>query len=233
MHVSYDKRSRHLICCTMLVLVSRAAPCVGQVSNRPEITSESKPPITSLAFTPDGQAVIAGSQAGLSVHSWPDLTQQKTIETVLVNVHDLAFSPNGKLFAVAGGTPSEEGLVEVFDWPSGKSSFVVDNHKDSVMSVVWIDDASFASASLDHEIVVWDVVTQQPKQRMTGHSRGVTSLCFLSDARTLVSAGLDQNLRVWKFPAGELVRSLKQSHQRDTSTRTATRQQWSADDRFR
>ena len=31
------------------------------------------PPITALAFAPGGDAVVVGSQAGLSVLSWPGL----------------------------------------------------------------------------------------------------------------------------------------------------------------
>lgn len=187
---------------------------VGQVCNLPDSSLESKSPITCLTFTPDGQSVVTGSQSGLSVHNWPDLTQQKTIDTTLVNVHDLAFSPDGKSLAVAGGTPSEAGLVEVFTWPSGKSSFVLSGHKDSVMSVVWIDNTTLASSSLDHEIIVWNIETKQPTQRITGHSRGVASLCYLAEAKLLVSAGLDQNLRVWQLPSGEPVRTLN-NHTRE------------------
>lgn len=194
-------------CCAFLFLQAYSI-CVGQA------VPEAKPPVTTLAFTPDRQSVVTGSQAGLVVHRWTDLAKQKTLDTTLVNIHDLAFSPDGKSLAVAGGTPSEAGLVEVFSWPSGKASFVLNGHKDSVMSVVWIDNTTLASSSLDHEIVVWNLKTQQPAQRITGHSRGVASLCYLAEAKLLVSAGLDQNLRVWQLPSGELIRTLN-NHTRE------------------
>jgi WD40 repeat protein len=203
-----------LVCCVLLGLFSQVTLCVGQVCNLPEDAPNSQPPITCVTFTPDGQSVIVGSQAGLSVLRWPDLAQQKTIETVLVNIHDLAFSPDGTTLAVAGGTPSEEGLIEFLAWPSGESSFVLSGHKDSVMSVVWIDNATLASSSLDHDILVWDATSHEIKQRITGHSRGVSSLCFLPESNILVSAGLDQNLRVWQLPAGELIRTLN-NHTRE------------------
>lgn len=167
-----------------------------------------EPPITSIAFTPDGQSVVVGSQAGLDVRSWPDLTHVRTIETSLVNVHDLAFSPDGRTLAAAGGIPTEEGSVELYEWPTGDLRSTCSGHTDSVLGVAWRNDAQFATASLDYEVVVWDAATAEPRHRLKGHSRGVSAVCFLPQADLLVSAGRDQNLRVWKPDSGEVVRTL-------------------------
>jgi WD40 repeat protein len=171
-------------------------------------TSAAEPPIAAIAFTPDGRSVVAGSQAGLAVHSWPELKLQKTLDTRLVNVHDLAFSPDGGSLAVAGGSPSEEGLVEVFAWPSAEPLYVLSGHEDSVLAVAWQDNSSLATASLDHVITVWDVETRKPMQRLKGHSRGVSALCFLAEDQLLISGGMDQNLRVWSTESAEMIRTL-------------------------
>ena len=73
-----------------------------------------KPPITAVAFAPDGTTVVAVSQSGLHVFDWPTLDLQRTIKTSSPNLHCLSFSPNGKYLAVGGGTPSENGVVEIF-----------------------------------------------------------------------------------------------------------------------
>ena len=177
-------------------------------------TSAAEPPIAAIAFAPDGQSVVVGSQAGLAVHSWPELKRLRKLDTALVNVHDLAFSPNGASLAVAGGTPSEEGLVEVFAWPGGASLYVLHGHEDSVLGVAWKSNSLLATASLDHEISVWNVKTRKPVQRLKGHSRGVSALCFLGKGQLLVSGGRDENLRVWDTASGELVRTLN-NHTRE------------------
>jgi len=180
-------------------------------------TSAAQPPVTAIAFAPDGRSVVVGSQAGLTIHRWPDLKRQKKLDTKIANVHDLAFSPNGRSLAVAGGTPAEEGLVEVFAWPSGDSSSVFKGHEDSVLAVAWKNDSTFATASLDHEVAVWDVKTKKRVQRLKGHSRGVSDLCFLRTGNLLISGSLDQNLRVWNTESAEMVRTLnnhtKEIHQ--------------------
>ena len=178
------------------------------------VSSAAESPITAVAFAPDGQSVAVGSQAGVVIRSWPDLTQLKTFDTALINVHDLAFSPGGTFLAVAGGTPSDKGQVEVFTWPEGESLYVCSGHEDLVSSVAWNGDSSFATASLDHEIVIWDTQTHEPVQRLKGHSRGVLSVCYLADPQILVSGGLDQNLRVWNTQTEKIERTLN-NHTRE------------------
>ncbi|MCE2402466.1 hypothetical protein J4G08_16480 [Candidatus Poribacteria bacterium] len=166
------------------------------------------PPITSLAFSHDGKSVMACSQAGLHVYDWPTLNLQKMIKVQAKNVHDLAFSPSGDRLAVGGGNPAIEGIVEIFSWPEAKSLRVLKKHRDSVTAVAWRDVSVLASASLDRRIILWDLHTGTPIQDLQGHSKGVSSLCFLNDKDMLVSTGIDQSVRVWDLTSGELIRSM-------------------------
>lgn len=170
-----------------------------------------KPPITAVAFAPDGTSIVAVSQSGLHIHVWPKLDWQRTIKASAPNLHCVAFSPSGKHVAVGGGSPSEEGVVEVFSWPEGKPVAKTDDHADSVRSVVWQNDGMFLSASIDREIKLWDL---QKKANcvltLKGHSRSVAALCLVKNGKTLVSSGVDQSVRVWDMESGKLVHSLNQ-----------------------
>ena len=166
------------------------------------------PPITALAFSPDGKSVVACSQAGLHVYDFPTLNLQKTIKVSAHNIHDLAFSPDGNRLAVGGGNPATAGIIEIFSWSEGESLRILSEHRDSVTAVAWRNASSLASASLDRDIILWDLNTGTAIQRLKGHSRGVSSLCFLDDKEILVSTGVDQSVRVWDLVTGELIRSL-------------------------
>jgi WD40 repeat protein len=169
-----------------------------------------EPPITDLAFAPDGKSIVACSQNGLQVFSWPELKLQKKSEASAVNnLHCLVFSPDGKQLAVGGGNPSEEGIVEIFSWPDCKSLIKLSNHDDSVVSVVWQGNTKLFSASLDRLLMQWDVEQQKTIKIYQGHSRGVISVCILKDGE-LVTGGHDQSVRVWNSESGELIRSLNQ-----------------------
>jgi WD40 repeat protein len=175
------------------------------------VASATEPPITAVAFTPDGESVVAVSQAGLHEYSWPELTQKRTLEVSASNLHCLAFSPNGEHLAVGGGYPSEEGVVEVFSWPERELVATFDDHYDSVRSVAWPDDSRLLTTSIDREIKLWDL-EKKAKALLTykGHSRSVNAICLLKDGKTLVSAGVDQSLRVWDLESAKLLLSLNQ-----------------------
>ena len=171
----------------------------------------SEPPITALAFTPVAKQVVAVSQSGIHVYSWPELDHKRAIRTSALNLHCLAFSPNEKYLAVGGGAPSEEGVVEVFSWPEGEPVTRFDGHKDSVRSVVWQDDVKLLSGSIDRDIKLWHLKKEAiAVSTLKGHSRSVDSICLIGNGRTLVSSGADQSLRVWDVKAGSLIRSMNQ-----------------------
>lgn len=166
------------------------------------------PPITTLAFTNDGKYVVAGSQVGLQVYEWSTLSLKRTISVTPRNIHDLAFSPDNKWLAVGGGNPSVEGIVEILSWQEGVSHSILKGHLDSVMTVTWRDASSIASGSMDRNIILWNVSDGTEIRRLKGHSRGVSSLCFMQDKKLLISTGIDQNVRVWDVTTGELIRSM-------------------------
>ena len=62
-----------------------------------------EPPITDIAFAPNGRSLVGCSQKGLQVFSWPDLKLQKRVEVSCANLHCLMFSPDGSQLAVGGG----------------------------------------------------------------------------------------------------------------------------------
>ena len=176
----------------------------------PYVVLATEPPITAMAFAPDGKSVAAASQVGVQVFSWPDLRHQQTIEASAANLYCVAFSPKGDRLAVGGGNPSAEGVVEIFSWPAGESIATISVHEDSVTDISWRDASHLFSASLDGQIKLCDVEKQNALRSYTGHSRGVSSFCLLKDEKTLVSVGDDQSVRVWNSLTGELIRSLSQ-----------------------
>ena len=182
------------------------------VSSAFSLSSESavaaKPPVTSVTFSPGGSSVVVGSQAGVAEYAWPQLNRVRTITSDVGNLHEVDFSNSGQLLAVAGGAPAEDGRVEIYSWPECEQLQELTVHTDSVMGIAWINETSLATASLDHDVLVWDLETGAPRRRLGGHSKGVIALSVMRDDGLLVSTGIDQNLRVWNLASGELVRSL-------------------------
>lgn len=168
-----------------------------------------EPPVTALEFSPDGKSVLVGSQAGIEIRSWPDLKRTGQLETELPHINALQFSPDKKLLGVAGGEPAQSGQIEVFNWPGGKRILGKSIHDDLIYGIDWHTDSNrIATASLDRIVSVFDVRSGKVTTRFTKHSRGVTSVSFLQRTDLVVSAGMDQSLRVWNASDGQLLRTL-------------------------
>lgn len=168
-----------------------------------------EPPITALAFAPDGEAVVVGSQRGLDLFSWPELKRIRTLKTQLPQIHDVIFSPDGQKLAIVGGVPAEEGMTEIFSWPNGKSLFQRTTHEDLIFAAAWDADAkSLATASLDRKVSLLRFSDEKSNLNIQGHSRGVKAVSFLPENNMLVTSGIDQSLRVWNAETGKAIRTL-------------------------
>jgi WD40 repeat protein len=171
------------------------------------------PPITALIFAPGGKSIIAGSQAGIEVRSFPDLKPLRKLETKLAHVHDLAFSPDRRTLAAAGGSPGESGELDRFSWPEGKLLSHNSPHEDLIYRVAWFPNKEhavyeLATVSADHSVLLHKTVPAGTPTRLASHSRPVLAVAVLPGGEALVSAGVDQSLRVWDVASGRLVRTL-------------------------
>jgi WD40 repeat protein len=168
-----------------------------------------EPPITAAAFAPDGKSVVIGSQAGVEVRSWPELKPVRKLDTKLVHVHDLIFSPKGDLLAIAGGKPAEQGAVEFVRWSGGDGVSHDVLHEDLIHAFAWRGDGrQWVTASADRTCRLHDA-TGKVLHTFDGHSGPVLAIAFAPDGKLITSAGMDQTIRVWDAATGQQVRSFE------------------------
>lgn len=205
-----------MICFGLRFLIISLAVC--GVS---EVVAIAQPPITAVAFSPDGRSVVAASQAGSSVHAWPSLREQRAITLAPANWHALAFSPSGNLLAIGGGYPGEHGIVHLLSWPSTETIRSVHSGTDTVRAIEWLSEDLFVTANLDGQVRLHTLKSDgdnatnasarvsQPIA-LRGHSQGVQSVIALADQGIVVTAATDQSLRVWRVSSGKSIRTLNQ-----------------------
>ena len=173
-----------------------------------DIGSAAEPSITALGFDPAGKVLVAASQSYITEYRWPGLQSKRRLQSSLVSIQDLVFSPDGEKLAVAGGTPAESGRVEIRSWGDGRLIDELGNHDDTVQSVAWLDNDTVITGSLDRRIAVWKLGQSSPIQQFEGHSKGVTTIQLIADTSLVVSGALDENIRVWNLETGALIRTL-------------------------
>ncbi len=98
---------------------------------------------TALAIVPDGQQIVTGSQAGISLWRLSDQTKVRDIATTLEHVHDVVFSTRRPLSVSIGGAPAEVGTAELLRWPSGELHKRMSIGDDLLLRAAWSSDSSW------------------------------------------------------------------------------------------
>lgn len=166
--------------------------------------------VDSMAYSPDGKWLVSG--AFQEVNVWDITTGQlrRKITGFAYNVVSVAFSSDSKLFAVAGGEPTVEGEVKVFEVASWNQIMDVKNgHSDTVYGVCFSpDNKMIATASADKFIKVWEVPSAKFVKSFEGHTHHVLDIGWSPDGKLLASAGGDNTVKVWDFEKGEQARTI-------------------------
>ncbi len=158
----------------------------------------------SVAFTPDGKRLLAGTGEG-RLFSW-DVERHEAIGTPLSvhgtnDVWELVVDPAGQEVATA----SSDGTARVWSLESGAlvaSPFMNSDGSpslDDVRGLVWSSDGeSLLASGADGRVHEWDLVTRtEVDVSAIGHDDSVTDASASADESILVTLGRDQDVRVW------------------------------------
>ncbi len=118
----------------------------------------------------------------------------------------VAFSPDGKHLAAAGGT----GTIRLLEPQSGLPVRMMFGHNGQVRGLAFSPDGkTLASASSDRTIRLWDVASGLQVKVLEGHEGSVNAVAWSPDGKTLASAGSDKTVGLWDVASGKMTRSLE------------------------
>jgi WD40 repeat protein len=164
-------------------------------------------PINSLAFSPDGTAIVSGA-LGAEIHVWDVASGQgKAMFQGTSAVLAVAFAPDGRSFAY-GSTAAN---FDQIDLTTGKRTVALNErttarargrHTDAVTSLAFGPDGkTLATGSRDNTVRFWDVATGEVTAILPDHTDEVSSVAFSPDGKTLASGSWDKTIRLWDVAA--------------------------------
>ncbi|MGE3803036.1 MAG: c-type cytochrome domain-containing protein [Gemmataceae bacterium] len=161
--------------------------------------------VESLALDPTGKLLASGSFREAVVWDPAGGAIKHRLTGFADRVVALAFSRDGKLLAVGGGTPTVAGTIDLFDTASGsKVSSIPQAHTDTVLGLCFSPDGkNIASAGADLAVRIHEVATGKFLKKLEGHSHHVLDVSWSGDGKFLASAGIDKQIRFWDVATGE------------------------------
>jgi WD40 repeat protein len=161
--------------------------------------------ISSLAFSPNGRWLLTSSVDGI-VKLWNTDTRRliRTFRAPAIPL--VAFSPDGKIFAIAGGKASANKEIVLFNFPYGNELLRWDGGRGPLNAAAFHTTLDlFATASGD-SVVLWNpttgarIATLSPGAQLQSGYPGFDSLhaiSFNTDGRWMASGDWQGNVIIW------------------------------------
>ncbi|KOC68087.1 Cell division cycle protein 20 like protein [Habropoda laboriosa] len=162
--------------------------------------------VCGLKWSPDGKYLASGGNDNM-LQIWPSIPGQSYAQTEPIyslNQHQaavkaLAWCPwQNNILASGGGTADR--TIRFWNCNTGGCLNTVDT-KSQVCSLLWsttYKEIVSGHGYAQNQLTIWKYPVMTKVAELTGHSSRVLHLAMSPDGTTILSAGADETLRLWK-----------------------------------
>jgi len=168
-------------------------------------------PVRAAVFVPRKNWVVTGSDdMQVRVFNYNTLERVHNFDAHSDYVRSIAVHPTQPFLL----TSSDDMLIKLWNWEKGwLCQQVFEGHTHYVMEVKINpkDNNTFASASLDKTVKVWQLGSATPNFTLEGHEKGVNCVDYYhgGDKPYLISGADDRQVRIWDYQNKTCVQTLE------------------------
>ncbi|KAG6425374.1 hypothetical protein SASPL_115805 [Salvia splendens] len=173
-----------------------------------EVTEQ---PVRSAKFIARKQWVVAGSDdMHIRVYNYNTMDKVKVFEAHTDYIRCVAVHPTLPYVL----SSSDDMLIKLWDWEKGwLCTQIFEGHSHYVMQVTFNpkDTNTFASASLDRTIKIWNLGSPDPNFTLDAHLKGVNCVDYFTggDKPYLITGSDDHTAKVWDYQTKSCVQTLE------------------------
>lgn len=166
----------------------------------------SPPVVTSMDYSPDGKLLAVSGYHEVLVHTLDGSAPPKRLVGRSQRIESVVFSPNGQVLAVAGGTPSLFGEVQLWNVAEGKLLHSIILSYDTMFGLSFNNDGTLvAFGGADNRVRVAKVETGEIVMRMDAHSDWVHGTTFSLKNDHLITVSRDRSMKLAIVASGQFV----------------------------
>ncbi|KAL8139428.1 hypothetical protein V2J09_005449 [Rumex salicifolius] len=168
-------------------------------------------PVRSAKFVARKQWVVAGSDdMYIRVYNYNTMDKVKVFEAHTDYIRCVAVHPTLPYVL----SSSDDMLIKLWDWDKGwMCTQIFEGHSHYVMQVTFNpkDTNTFASASLDRTIKIWNLGSTDPNFTLDAHMKGVNCVDYFTggDKPFLITGSDDHTAKVWDYQTKTCVQTLE------------------------
>ncbi len=162
-------------------------------------TLEARTHVNCLAFSPDGEQLLAGGRDRHGFVVW-DLQTLSRHHSLRIDhwANRAAWSPDRKTIAAASDLP---GPVQLYDAESARPRMTLARQDTEIYALAFSPDGRMVvSGGADANVTLSDAASGETISVLRGHIGSVLDLTFSPDGNLLASAATDGTVRLWDIP---------------------------------
>ncbi|MCA9055856.1 MAG: serine/threonine protein kinase, partial [Planctomycetaceae bacterium] len=156
--------------------------------------------VNDLAFSPDGEQLLAGTLSG-TAERWSAATGESIGRPLHAGrpVRSVAWHPDGRRVLTGG----DNGVATVWELPQYEGAELSVQHPRGAFAALFSpDDRMLVTGGRDNTVRRWNAFTGEPVGAPMQHDQLVMYVAISPDAQMLASGSADRTLRRWSLETG-------------------------------